>query len=96
MLQLSALAASDSHLSVDHILFIQADVDVKPNPNEVMAVKYVTKSEVQEMVATAEEKGLKITPWFRLIGDNFLYKWWDHLPNVAPFADTVVHKVGPH
>ncbi|CDY53746.1 BnaAnng12740D [Brassica napus] len=27
----------------------------------------------------AGEEGLKLSPWFRLVVDNFLMKWWDHV-----------------
>ncbi|KAJ4876789.1 protein disulfide isomerase-like 5-4 [Raphanus sativus] len=35
---------------------------------------------LKEMVkkADAREEGLKLSPWFRLVVDNFLMKWWDH------------------
>lgn len=34
---------------VDYILFITADVDVTPNPNEIRDHKYVSKEELQTM-----------------------------------------------
>jgi len=27
------------------------------------------------------EEGVKLSPWFHLVVDNFLYTWWDHLKN---------------
>ena len=51
----------------------------KGNPNEVSDTKYVSQEELKELIATAKEKGLKITPWFSLIVENFIYKWWDAL-----------------
>jgi isopentenyl-diphosphate delta-isomerase len=62
---------------VDYILFITANTTVVPRENEVSDYRYVTKEELQELMATSEEKGLKITPWFKLIVENFIYKWWD-------------------
>jgi isopentenyl-diphosphate delta-isomerase len=62
---------------VDYILFITANTTVLPRENEVSDYRYVTKEELQELMATSEEKGLKITPWFKLIVENFIYKWWD-------------------
>ncbi|KAI9119986.1 hypothetical protein K1719_008955 [Acacia pycnantha] len=29
--------------------------------------------------ADAGEEGLKLSPWIRLVVDNFLFKWWDHV-----------------
>ncbi|KAG7022195.1 Isopentenyl-diphosphate Delta-isomerase I [Cucurbita argyrosperma subsp. argyrosperma] len=66
---------------LDYLLFIVRDVNVNPNPNEVADVKYVNKEELEELVrkVDAGEEGLKLSPWFRLVVDNFLFKWWDHV-----------------
>lgn len=60
---------------VDYILFIQADVDVAPNPNEVQDSKYVTPEELKTMF---EDPALKFTPWFKLICNTMLFEWWSH------------------
>ena len=39
----------DPFRAVDYILFITADVDVTPNPNEIRDHKYVSKEELQAM-----------------------------------------------
>ncbi|KAJ1920751.1 isopentenyl-diphosphate delta-isomerase idi1 [Mycoemilia scoparia] len=72
---------------IDYILFIKADVDLDINPNEVQSTKYVTKEELKEMIATANEKGVKITPWFSLIDKTLLYKWWDNLDDIESQKD---------
>ncbi|KVI04350.1 isopentenyl-diphosphate Delta-isomerase I-like [Cynara cardunculus var. scolymus] len=66
---------------LDYLLFIVRDVGVNPNPDEVKDVKYVNAEELKELVrkADAGEEGLKLSPWFRLIVDNFLYEWWDRV-----------------
>ncbi|KAK6915768.1 NUDIX hydrolase domain [Dillenia turbinata] len=66
---------------LDYLLFIVRDVNVKPNPDEVADVKYVNREQLKELIrkADAGEEGLKLSPWFRLVVDNFLFKWWDHL-----------------
>lgn len=66
---------------MDYLLFIVRDVNVNPNPNEVADVKYVNKEELKELVRKVDggEEGLKLSPWFRLVVDNFLFKWWDHV-----------------
>lgn len=66
---------------VDYLLFIVRDVNVNPNPDEVADIKYVNRDQLKELLrkADAGEEGLKLSPWFRLIVDNFLFKWWDHL-----------------
>ncbi|XP_047954879.1 isopentenyl-diphosphate Delta-isomerase I-like [Salvia hispanica] len=66
---------------LDYLLFIVRDVSVHPNPDEVQDVKYVNREELKELLrkADAGEGGLKLSPWFRLVVDNFLFKWWDHV-----------------
>ncbi|GAB2256890.1 hypothetical protein Droror1_Dr00022949 [Drosera rotundifolia] len=66
---------------LDYLLFIIKDVKLNPNPDEVADVKYVNKHQLKELCekADAGEEGLKLSPWFRLVVDNFLYKWWDHV-----------------
>ncbi|XP_020219996.1 isopentenyl-diphosphate Delta-isomerase I [Cajanus cajan] len=66
---------------LDYLLFIVRDVNVNPNPDEVADIKYVNRDQLKELLrkADAGEEGLKLSPWFRLVVDNFLFKWWDHL-----------------
>nr|QWY12643.1 isopentenyl-diphosphate delta-isomerase I [Pistacia terebinthus subsp. palaestina] len=66
---------------LDYLLFIVRDVKVNPNPDEVADIKYVNREQLKELLrkADAGEEGLKLSPWFRLVVDNFLFKWWDHL-----------------
>ncbi|CAD6217732.1 unnamed protein product [Miscanthus lutarioriparius] len=66
---------------LDYLLFIVRDVKVQPNPDEVADVKYVNREELKELIrkADAGEDGVKISPWFRLVVDNFLMGWWDHV-----------------
>ncbi|EGE01278.1 isopentenyl-diphosphate delta-isomerase [Trichophyton equinum CBS 127.97] len=60
---------------VDYILFIKADVDLNPNPNEVRDVKYVTPDELKAMF---KDPSAKFTPWFKLICDDKLFEWWEN------------------
>ncbi|RDX78909.1 Isopentenyl-diphosphate Delta-isomerase II, partial [Mucuna pruriens] len=66
---------------LDYLLFIVRDVSVNPNPDEVADVKYVNRDQLKELLrkADAGEEGLTLSPWFRLVVDNFLFKWWDHV-----------------
>ncbi|KAG6645327.1 isopentenyl-diphosphate Delta-isomerase I-like [Carya illinoinensis] len=66
---------------LDYLLFIVRDVTVNPNPDEVADVKYVNRDQLKELLrkADAGEEGLKLSPWFRLVVDNFLFGWWDHV-----------------
>ncbi|GER43200.1 isopentenyl diphosphate isomerase [Striga asiatica] len=66
---------------LDYLLFIVRDVNVNPNPDEVADVKYVNQDQLKELLrkADAGEGGLKLSPWFRLVVDNFLFQWWNHV-----------------
>ena len=61
---------------VDYILFIKADVDHTPNPNEVQDSRYVSEEELNVMF---RDDTLKFTPWFKLICESMLFEWWKHL-----------------
>lgn len=65
---------------VDYILFIQADVDLEPSPNEVRDTCYVSADELKAMF---EKPGLTFTPWFKLICNSMLFEWWSHLGTPA-------------
>ncbi|KAJ8634435.1 hypothetical protein MRB53_027771 [Persea americana] len=66
---------------LDYLLFIVVDVKLNPNPDEVADVKYVNRDQLRELLrkADAGEDGIKLSPWFKLVADNFLFKWWDHV-----------------
>ncbi|KAH0450772.1 hypothetical protein IEQ34_021464 [Dendrobium chrysotoxum] len=66
---------------LDYLLFIVRDVKVNPNPEEVADVMYVNKDKLKELLrkADAGEDRIKLSPWFRLVVDNFLMEWWDHV-----------------
>eukprot|EP00798_Chlamydomonas_sp_ICE-L_P012804 gene12804-16063_t len=63
-----------------YILFIQAKVDLKANPEEVDAVKYVDPAELKQMMSP--DSGLLWSPWFRIIAEKFLHPWWADLDGV--------------
>jgi isopentenyl-diphosphate Delta-isomerase len=69
---------------IDYILFIEADVTLDINKNEVQATRWVSAEELRQMFKDVEtqsgsDKDLKYTPWFRLICEVMLFKWWDAL-----------------
>ncbi|XP_069007448.1 isopentenyl-diphosphate Delta-isomerase 1 [Embiotoca jacksoni] len=72
---------------IDYILFMQKDVDLSPDPNEIKSHCYVSKEELKEMLEKAKRKELQITPWFSLIAETFLFTWWDNLHNLKQFMD---------
>ncbi|XP_037550411.1 isopentenyl-diphosphate Delta-isomerase 1 [Nematolebias whitei] len=72
---------------IDYILFMQKDVDLSPDPNEIQSHCYVSKEELRAMLEKAKRKELQLTPWFSLIADTFLFKWWDNLHDLKQFMD---------
>lgn len=53
-------------------------MDLNINSNEVQAAKYVSPEELKELF---KQKDGLWTPWFRLICESFLFKWWQDLDN---------------
>lgn len=72
---------------IDYILFLQRDVELQPDPNEVKSFRYVSKQELKELLEQAEKGHVQITPWFSLIANTFLFNWWDNLHNLKQFTD---------
>ena len=64
---------------IDHVLVIQADVELNPCPNEVKSTRWMTREELKAFTAPDATHGELISPWFLHIEKNFLYKWWDAL-----------------
>ncbi|KKY27855.1 putative isopentenyl-diphosphate delta-isomerase [Phaeomoniella chlamydospora] len=65
---------------IDYILFIEADVDLDINKNEVRDTRYVSPEELKTMFAE-DGKGKSFTPWFKLICNTMLFKWWEGVGN---------------
>lgn len=72
---------------IDYILFVQKDVTLNPDPNEIQSYCYVTQKELKQLLDKASRNEVKITPWFKLIAETFLFKWWDNLPHLNKFVD---------
>lgn len=90
-------AASDStwgEHEVDYILFLQKDIGCTPNPNEVMSYKYVNQEQLKLLLERGQRGEVKVTPWFRIICDSFLFKWWNSLDDLSSCVNVdVVHKM---
>lgn len=61
---------------IDYILIAKKEIDVVPNENEIRDHSYVSK---QELIDMMNDPKLVFTPWFKLICENYLFKWWDDL-----------------
>lgn len=82
---------------LDYLVFFVGDVALHPNPEEVADIKYVNKEQLKEIVrkADAGEDGIKLSPWFRLVVDNFLFDWWDKVENntLAEAVNMKIHNL---
>ena len=80
---------------IDYVFFMQKDVTLQPNPNEVKRCWYVSQTQVQELLQkSAEDSNVLVTPWFRMIAQHFLFKWWASLRDLSKFEnDNEIHKM---
>jgi len=79
---------------IDYILFMQKDVDLDVNPNEVETCQYVNQKELQHILEQAERGDVLVTPWFKLIVERFLPKWWNNLSDLSSVKDTsTIHRM---
>ncbi|EQK98622.1 hypothetical protein G6O67_000698 [Ophiocordyceps sinensis] len=74
----SASDAKWGEHEIDYVLFIKAKVDLDMNENEVQNMRYVTPDQVKQMLT---DPSLILTPWFKLLADGLLFKWWENLDN---------------
>ena len=83
---------------IDHILVIQADVDIKMNQNEVSEIKWVSKQELDQILAGDIDIGGEIAPWFRCIAERVMTEeWWDSVGNldrIVKLRDGLIHDMG--
>jgi isopentenyl-diphosphate Delta-isomerase len=54
------------------------------NLNEVRDTKYVTAEELRAMFV---DPNIKMTPWFKLICETFLFKWWANIDQLEGQRD---------
>lgn len=82
---------------IDHILMIQADVELDPNPNEVSAVKWVSAEELDAMLVDEDIDDV-IAPWFRCIAARLMNEdWWNAIGDKAAceaLQDGLIHDMG--
>ena len=82
---------------IDYILFVQTSVSLKPNKEEVGGTKYVTQSELAQLMQPSS--GLLWSPWFRIIAEQFLPYWWADLQvtlNTDQWVDwKTIHRFDP-
>ncbi|KAL3831822.1 hypothetical protein ACJMK2_023524 [Sinanodonta woodiana] len=72
---------------IDYVLVAQKDVTVTQNPNEVKSHKFVNQESLLDLMSRAESEGILMTPWFTMIVEKFLFKWWANLEKLEQFND---------
>lgn len=83
---------------LDYIFLIQKDIPLQPVENEVQRTRYVTKHELAQMFHEAKRtKELKLTPWFTIIMERFVWSWWDAILRdgfscVEQLVDQEIHR----
>ena len=81
---------------IDHVLMIKSNVDVNFNPNEVSAVKWVSREQLEEMLVDEEIDG-EIAPWFRCIASRLMTDdWWSAVEtgDYSNLPDDQIHDMG--
>ncbi|ODV61267.1 isopentenyl-diphosphate delta-isomerase IDI1 [Ascoidea rubescens DSM 1968] len=64
---------------IDYILFIKSNnPPLNPNWNEIKDYRYVSITELKQMF---QDESIIFTPWFKLICEAYLFKWWEKLIN---------------
>uniref|UniRef100_A0A8C5L6A6 Isopentenyl-diphosphate Delta-isomerase n=1 Tax=Jaculus jaculus TaxID=51337 RepID=A0A8C5L6A6_JACJA len=82
---------------IDYILFLRKNVTLNPDPNEIKSYCYVSKEELKEIMKKAANGEIKLTPWFKIIVDTYLFKWWDNLNHLNQFVDREkIHRMCVH
>ncbi|RWS03753.1 isopentenyl pyrophosphate isomerase-like protein [Dinothrombium tinctorium] len=69
---------------IDYVLVVRKDVELKPNPDEVDQIRYFSKDQLKSFL---NNNSIKVSPWFKLMVDRFLYDWWNNLDNLSKFKD---------
>ena len=73
---------------LDYILFLKSTkekITLEANPEEVQNVMYLKKSDLTDFVQDMGSE--KLTPWFKLMCDSMLPKWWESLDDLKPFIN---------
>lgn len=85
---------------IDYILFLKGNYSINYNKNEIKAYKYIAMDDLKDIL---DKKPInnetflnewKFTPWFKMICNNQLFKWWLNLDKIDNFYDhKTIHKL---
>ncbi|KAG8457857.1 hypothetical protein KFE25_005126 [Diacronema lutheri] len=60
-----------------------AGLRLAPSANEVCETRFVDRAQLREMMRAADAGELRLTPWFAMIAEQFLFRWWEDLDDPA-------------
>lgn len=70
---------------IDYILFLQKNLEINPNPQEVSETRWLKLKNLDEQIKSLDGP---LTPWFKLIYESGLLKmWWENLDRIHEFHD---------
>ena len=74
---------------IDYCIILKGDFNLNPNKNEIKATRYLSMYELKELLELEKERdsGVLLTPWFKMICHQFLFKWWSNLDNIEAIKD---------
>ncbi len=77
---------------IDYILFLQKDLELKPNPGEVNEIRWLKRDNLNQQISSLK---YPLTPWFKLIYESGkLETWWKNLKSLEQFEDyNNIHKL---
>ena len=80
---------------IDHVLFVRADIDIIPNPNEISETRWLSAEQIEDMMAGyGEWEGEIIAPWFKMIWDTFLSSHWPDTYTSVESSKTEIVRCG--
>lgn len=78
---------------LDHVVMIQADVTLQPNPNEIHETAWVGEDEFEKWCEETRARGEEIAPWFESICQLYLTRCWPQ-SQTEELYDPSIHPVG--
>ena len=66
---------------IDHVLVVQAQAELRPNPNEISEVRWLGPRELSNMIqGEGVWRDFDVAPWFKMIWEHFLSSSYPDIP----------------
>ncbi len=80
---------------IDHVLIVQAEAEIHPNPNEISETRWLDPEDMGEMMNGAGHwGGTVIAPWFKMIWEHFLSPQYPDIDSIAKSAREEIVRCG--